>query len=967
MFAQKKILDLPSLQSIIDRSPLTAPLNTTVTEAIALMSQTQINKCDLFGVELSQNIELPNLETGSCVLVIDREKLVGIFTESDALKLAASQRALDRLALAEVMSSNIVSLTHSPNQTIFSALSLLHRHRIHHLPVLDECGQLNGLITPDRIQQILQSVNWFKLQTVGEIMTTDVIRAPTTASVLSIAQMMAANQTNCAIVVEFPLLQPVGIITDRDIVQFQVLELNLGKIQAKDVMSTPLFLLKPEDSLWFAQQEMQTRRIRRAIVRGEGGELLGLVTQSELLQAIDPIAILDILEILQQQAQEQTTALEQTNQRLAKLLEEKTTELERANLRLEQEVNERDRTELTLRQSQQELSDVVENAVLPMHWVASDGTILWANQAELDLLGYERDEYVGHSIFEFHVDRAVIDDIMERLSRNEILRNYQAQLCCKDGSIRHVAIDSNVSWQNGQFFRTRCFTRDVSERKQTEEALRQNEQKFRAIFDSTFGFIGLLTTEGIVIEANRTALDAIGVERAEVIGRAFWETPWWSHSPKLQKQLQQAIERAREGRLARFEAEHILEDGRSIFVDFSLKPVFDETGKVVMLIPEGRDISDRELREVEHKQTEQKISEQAALLDVATDAILVRDLDGRIRFWNKGAERIYGWQTEEAIGRDAQLLLCNRVSPQLETAFQTVLDKGEWQGELRKLTKTGKEVVTESRWTLMRDEQGNPKSILSVDTDITERKLLEAQFLRSQRLESLGTLASGIAHDMNNILTPILAVSQLLPLKLTNLDRHTQQLLQLLQDNAKRGVDLVKQIVAFARGGEGQRTQLQIADIIAEVVQVTRQTFPRSIEFCPNVASDLYLISGDATQLYQVLMNLFINARDAMPKGGTLTAEAENVWIDETYARMYLDAKVGSYVVITVADTGIGISEENTERIFEPFFTTKEPGKGTGLGLSTVLGIIKSHQGFINLSSKVGQGTCLKIYLPGIS
>jgi two-component system, cell cycle sensor histidine kinase and response regulator CckA len=270
-----------------------------------------------------------------------------------------------------------------------------------------------------------------------------------------------------------------------------------------------------------------------------------------------------------------------------------------------------------------------------------------------------------------------------------------------------------------------------------------------------------------------------------------------------------------------------------------------------------------------------------------------------------------------------------------------------------------------SRWTLVRDEADNPKAILIVDTDITEKQLLEKQFLRAQRLESLGTLASGIAHDMNNILTPILAVTQLLPLKIPHLDDRSQRLLEILSENAKRGSDLVKQILFFAKGADGQRILIQVGHILAEVVSVARQTFPKSIDVVLDIsARELWMVAADATQLHQVFMNLCINARDAMVAGGTLNVAAENIFVDENYARIHLDASAGAYVVITISDTGIGIPSENLERIFEPFFTTKELEHGTGLGLSTVLGIVKSHQGFITVYSEVGRGTCFKIYLP---
>jgi PAS domain S-box-containing protein len=366
----------------------------------------------------------------------------------------------------------------------------------------------------------------------------------------------------------------------------------------------------------------------------------------------------------------------------------------------------------------------------------------------------------------------------------------------------------------------------------------------------------------------------------------------------------------------------------------------------------------------ESKQAAQKIREQAALLDVTTDAILVRDLnDDKIVYWNCGAERVYGWKIAEVLGVNAFQLLCKKASLYAQ-ALQTVRATGEWYGELEKVTKTGKEIVVESRWTLMRDEQGQPKSILCVDTDITEKKQLTTQFLRAQRLESIGTLASGIAHDLNNILAPILMSTQLLQLKIAD-PRHLQ-ILQAIEINAKRGAALIKQVLSFARGVEGQHAILQLRHIIAEIKQVVKETFPKSIAVYADVAPDLWATIGDATQLHQVLMNLCVNARDAMPNGGILKITAENFFIDEHYAGMHLEAKVGAYIVITVADTGMGMSLAVKERIFEPFFTTKEIGQGTGLGLSTALGIVKGHGGFIQVTSEKEKGTQFQVYLPAV-
>lgn len=364
----------------------------------------------------------------------------------------------------------------------------------------------------------------------------------------------------------------------------------------------------------------------------------------------------------------------------------------------------------------------------------------------------------------------------------------------------------------------------------------------------------------------------------------------------------------------------------------------------------------------ERELAEQKITEQAALLDIATEAIFVRDLEHRILYWNRGAEKLYGWTAAEALGQKACELLGENPTKVAEIT-QAVLDLGEWQGEIRKVNKAGEEVIVEGRWTLARDESGQPKFILTVNTDITAKKSLEAQFYRAQRLESLGTLASGIAHDLNNVLTPILAFAQIIRLQ-PSIDEKTQGRLQIIEDSARRGADMVKQILTFARGAIGQRIALQINHLLEDVIKVARQTFPKAIEIDRHLANDLWLVTGDATQLHQVLVNLCVNARDAMPHGGTLTIGATNYVVDDMFARLNLNVRAGNYVLVTISDTGTGIPPEILDRIFDPFFTTKPLGEGTGLGLATALGIVNNHGGFVRVASVLGKGAEFKIYLP---
>jgi two-component system, cell cycle sensor histidine kinase and response regulator CckA len=359
--------------------------------------------------------------------------------------------------------------------------------------------------------------------------------------------------------------------------------------------------------------------------------------------------------------------------------------------------------------------------------------------------------------------------------------------------------------------------------------------------------------------------------------------------------------------------------------------------------------------------------EQSVLLNLVTDAIMLCSIEGKVEFWNRSAERMYGWLAGVAIGRQAVDFLYHAADPRYQTAIAETLDRGQWCGELKLLTRQGKGITVASQWYLIATPAGIPQSILVIDSDITAYKLLERKFLHAQRLENLGTLASGIAHDLNNILTPIVAITELLTLKLTNLDERTLKLLQILSENSRRGRELIAQILTFARGGDDEQTMMQPQHVLAEIVQVARQTLPKSIETSLLIeSSNLWTLSANANQIHQVLMNLCVNARDAMPDGGELTIMAENIVLGDEYPKLHPHAHGGAYVAITVADTGIGISPELLEQIFEPFFTTKEIGKGTGLGLSTVLTIVNNHQGFVDVSSQIGVGTQFRFYLPAI-
>lgn len=367
--------------------------------------------------------------------------------------------------------------------------------------------------------------------------------------------------------------------------------------------------------------------------------------------------------------------------------------------------------------------------------------------------------------------------------------------------------------------------------------------------------------------------------------------------------------------------------------------------------------------ELGRQQADARIREQASLLDKAQDAIIVRDLNHAITFWNNSAERLYGWTATEVLGRSVKELL-HQDMPIYDQAYADTLEFGEWVGEMNKVDKHGRRVTVEGRWTLVRDENGNPESILAINTDVSEHRKLEQQFLRAQRLESIGTLAGGIAHDLNNMLAPISMAVELLKMRMT--DARSAELLDTIAKSARRGADMVGQVLSFARGMEGQRVEIHPRQIILEIEAILRDTFLKKIELEVRVPRDLWSIHGDPTQLHQVLLNLCVNARDALPGGGKISIIAGNVEIDSSFAAMNLEANEGPHVRIRVEDNGGGISPEIMDKIFDPFFTTKSVGKGTGLGLSTSLAIVKGHGGFISVESPPGEGTRFTVYLPAL-
>ncbi|HWA10942.1 MAG TPA: response regulator [Opitutaceae bacterium] len=490
--------------------------------------------------------------------------------------------------------------------------------------------------------------------------------------------------------------------------------------------------------------------------------------------------------------------------------------------------------------------------------------------------------------------------------------------------------------------------RENDEQRKRQDA-EEAQRRFVAILENTPDFVGLAGLNGRVFYVNHAGLRMVGLSPTRDPGtlsiRDF-------HPPEVLPQLvdQHIATAVREGT---WSGENLLlgRDGRRIPVSQVIIAHKAPDGSVEYLSTVMRDITAA-------KEAERLIREQANFLNKARDAIIVTDLAGKITFWNQGAERVFGWTAAEAVGRGRSELF----GPTVGDDATTTAAEDDGRSELRLNNKLGQPLIVDNRVTVIRDAAGQPTSHLSICTDVTAKKQLEEQFLRAQRMESIGMLAAGIAHDLNNVLAPILMGAPILRDHVS--DPGDIKMLTALEKSAERGAGLVRQILGFAHGVSGVAQVVQVKHILRDLSSVIRETFPKTIRFEEQLTPDLWTIRANPTHIHQILLNLCVNARDAMPQGGSLRLKAENCVLDELAALAIEGARPGAWLVLQVEDTGSGIPPSVLAHIWEPFFTTKEAGKGTGLGLSTVRGIVESHNGFITLKTEAGRGTTFRVYLP---
>ncbi|HVN49481.1 MAG TPA: PAS domain S-box protein [Bacteroidota bacterium] len=485
----------------------------------------------------------------------------------------------------------------------------------------------------------------------------------------------------------------------------------------------------------------------------------------------------------------------------------------------------------------------------------------------------------------------------------------------------------------------------LSAKQRELERVAESEKKYRNLFENSLvGMARFSVEEKKIIDANNAMLRLFQTDSLEEITKALYTSMPLYQGKILEKIITQGYIDSEEYFIRRL-------DGSSLWISFSAK-YFSSTEIIEGVII---DITRR-------KCAEQRVQEQADLLNKTQDAVIVLNLAKTVRYWNAGAEKMYGWNAEEAIGKQVTELVSYNRAETFDEAWHATLAAGNWSGEVFQRSRIGKEFVSFVRFSMVHDQQDYPDDVMIVCTDITEVKRLRERFLRTQRIESIGVLTSGIAHDLSNDFAPVIMGVEMVKEHVK--DETLQSVIAAMDFSTHHAKNMVDQVLSFVKGVEGSRVELRSALLLSEVQKIVQSTFPSFIHFSVHVQENVWNMNGDVGQLHQVFLNLLQNAKDAMPDGGTITVSVTNRIVGHELAESNPDAVPGKFVCFAFQDTGHGIPAEDVDRIFEPFYTTKEIGKGTGLGLSNAMGIVKGHKGFVTVESEVGKGSTFSVYIP---
>lgn len=595
------------------------------------------------------------------------------------------------------------------------------------------------------------------------------------------------------------------------------------------------------------------------------------------------------------------------------------------------------------------------------------------NQAAIEAYGYNRAEFLAMTIKDIRPSEDV-SYLLEFLAQAQSGHFWAGQWRhrLKNGKI----IDVNIIYHLIEYDKQAAIlvtAQNITEQKRTEAVLQKKEAFNKAILDALAAHIAVLDSVGVIVSVN-AAWDKFANDNSPQEGHnIFVGTNYFDV-------LEQAVIRDND-QIAQTALTGIRAVMSGLQSRFSLEYPCDIPGVKqcwfvmhVATLPDGESgVAIVHEDVTERKEREQQLRYQADLLASVSEAIISTDLNFHIKTWNQAAERLYGWQADEVADKRLSLIVPTKlVGDTRQSSINKLMSEGQWRGEVIQTCKDGTDCHILSTVTLLKDVDGNPSGAVAVNRDITERKQLEhenealmMQYYQAQKMDSLGRLAGGIAHDFNNLLVPITGYAELGLMELTP-EHDLYENFERITKAASRAADLTRQILAFSRQQVLEMQVLNLNEVITGFQHMLRRIIGEDIAIETHLTPEIFPVKADRGQFEQVLLNLAVNARDAMPQGGKLIIETANVVLDDKYTATRPEAEPGSHVMLAVTDTGYGMSFEIQQHIFEPFFTTKELGQGTGLGLATVYGIIKQHQGNIWVYSEVDQGTTFKVYLPAV-
>lgn len=593
----------------------------------------------------------------------------------------------------------------------------------------------------------------------------------------------------------------------------------------------------------------------------------------------------------------------------------------------------------------------------------AEGAISWVNRAFTTITGRTLEDSAGQTAgaLGLGVRDAVFTTAYWRTYR-EPAWHGESVTPDPDGGLHYDEVRvTPVAAQDGTIHHFVGVIHDVTKRKRAEEELRTTHAQLREFLDHSPAVLYALKIGDRVIPrlVSENVTHLLGVPQEETLG-----ADWWLNSvhPDDRARAEAGLATALIDGASRTEYRLGHRDGTYRWVDDSVRMIRDASGQPAELVGVTTDITERRQVQDELRESERRFQSMLSNLELIA---ITLDRDAQITYCNDHLLRLTGWTRTELLGCNwLEKFVPGELQENVRESFTALLTDAPqaWHFENEIVTRAGKRLRIQWNNSVLRSLSGDVIGVASIGEDVTERRSLERQMLRAQRLESLGTLAGGIAHDLNNLLMPILMGATLL--KRFETSERSQKAIENIERSVKRGSDLVKQVLLFARGADTLRNSVQLADVVREVESISTSTFPRNITFEISMPVDLRDVTGDTTQLTQVLLNLCVNARDAMPRGGQISISAANTDLSSRAAQLSGGASGGPYVILEVTDTGEGMPREIIDRIFDPFFTTKEMGKGTGLGLSTVQGIVSNHGGFVSVASTVEEGTTFKVYLP---